>query len=187
MERVFIVHGWGGSPKNNWIPWLKSEIEKMGYEVTAPKMPNTESPEIDEWVAELRKVVGNPDTNTYFIGHSIGCQTILRYLETIHSPVGGALFVAGWFNLENLEDEESKEIAKPWIQTPIDISKVTGVLPKSILIISTNDDYGAVQENIKKFSSFVAHTSILPNAGHITEDQEPAVLDEFSNLVSIKS
>ena len=182
-KRVFIIHGWEGAPGKNWMPWLKTELEKKGYEVIVPTMPNADAPKIDAWVAHLSKVVGTPNEGVYFIGHSIGCQAILRYLEKLDQPVGGAVFVAGWFNLENLEDAESIKIADPWINTPIDISKVKKILPKSTLIISENDSYGALKENIDKFSQFVSHTVVLPNAGHITQAQELAVLSQFMNLV----
>jgi hypothetical protein len=142
-------------------------------------MPDTETPVIEKWVNHLAEVVGIPDADTYFIGHSIGCQAILRYLETIDTPVGGAIFVAGWFNLENLEDDEVKEIAKPWIETPIDIEKIKKVLPKSVLIISEDDPFGAFEENTKKFGEFMTQGVVLPHAGHIKGLTEPAILDQF--------
>jgi predicted alpha/beta hydrolase family esterase len=183
MKRVIIVHRWAGGPNDDWRPWLKSELEKMGYDVLVPNMPDTEVPTIEKWVNKLSEVVGTPDSETYFVGHSIGCQTILRYLETIDIKVGGALFVAGWFNLENLEDEEVAEIARPWIEIPIDIQKVQSVLPKSILLISKDDPYGAFQENVDKFSQFVTHTSVFDHAGHFTEAKDPSVLSQFENLI----
>ncbi|HEY4509275.1 MAG TPA: alpha/beta hydrolase [Candidatus Paceibacterota bacterium] len=170
MKRVIVVHKWSGSPRDDWRPWLKSELEKLGYEVSVPEMPEADAPVIEKWTAKLAEVVGTPDSETYFVGHSIGCQTILRYLETINTPVGGAVFVAGWFNLENLEDEETKEIAKPWIETPIDLKKVRAVLPKSTLIISDNDPYDCFEENKKKFAEVGSKIIVLPNAGHITSE-----------------
>ena len=32
--------------------------------------------------------------------------------------------MAGWFTLMNLKTDEEKEIAKPWLETPIDFDKV---------------------------------------------------------------
>src|SRR3989338_5705049 len=121
MKRVFIVHGWGGSSHSGWQPWLKTALEKLGYQVFCPDMPDTDTPIIDKWVNHLAETVGVPDSETFFIGHSIGCQTILRYLETIDTPVGGAVFVAGWFNLENMESDEEKETAGPWIETLMNV------------------------------------------------------------------
>ena len=95
-KRVFIVHGWSGSPYKDWIPWLKSELQTRGFEAYAPEMPDPDEPDIAEWVHMLKMSVGKPDRNTFFVGHSIGCQTILRFLETLGEgeETGGAVLVA---------------------------------------------------------------------------------------------
>ncbi len=82
-KRLFIIHGWDFNPKMNWYPWLKMELEKREFEVAVPKMPNTSEPDINAWVLHLKKVVGKLNGETYFIGHSIGCQTIMRFLEKV--------------------------------------------------------------------------------------------------------
>lgn len=179
MKRVIIVHGWSGSPDTNWLPWLKAELEKKGYAVIVPAMPDTDNPMIDTWVPYLATVVGTPDADTFFIGHSIGCQTILRYLETIDAQVGGALFVAGWFNLENLKSKEDDDIARPWIETPLNSEKIKSVLPHATLVISDNDPFGAFEENKQKFADISARVVVMPNAGHIIESEEPALLSSF--------
>jgi len=179
MKRVFIVHGWGGNPSSGWVPWLRNALEARGYQVNAPIMPNADAPVIKDWVKHLTDIVGTPDKETYFVGHSIGCQTILRYLETIDKPVGGAVFVAGWFTLENLEDEDSKEVARPWITTPINLKRIKEILPKSVLIISSDDPFGAFRENKQKFSGLVSREVVLPNAGHIESLEEPAILTQL--------
>jgi predicted alpha/beta hydrolase family esterase len=182
MKRVIFVHRWSGGPLDDWRPWLKDELEQRGYKVINPEMPDMDTPVIEKWIGKLRDVVGTPDTDTYFIGHSIGCQAILRYLETIDAPVDGAVFVAGWFDLKNLEDEEVIQTAKPWIETPINASKIEKVLTKSVLIISQDDPYDSYDMNIKRFTEFMSRVVVLPHTGHITETKEPAVLSQFLNL-----
>ncbi len=186
MKKVFIIHRWEGNPQGDWYPWLKGSLEQKGYQVFVPEMPDTDVPVIEKWVNYLRQIVGTPDSETYFIGHSIGCQTILRYLETIDTPIGGAVFVAGWFNLENIETSEAEVIAHPWTSTPIDLTKVKSVLPKSTLLISDNDPYGAFEYNKQKFAELGSEIVILQNAGHITEDdgftELPEVMNQFNNL-----
>src|SRR3989344_3953132 len=117
MKRIFIVHGWDGFPENHWFPWLKKELEKLDFKVIVPKMPDSGNPRINAWVPFLEKSVGNVDENTFFIGHSIGCQTIMRYLEGLDDKqrIGGIVFVAGWFNLPFLKIKEEKAIVKPWL------------------------------------------------------------------------
>jgi len=183
MKRIVIVHRWQGGPNDDWRPWLKTELEKRGYQVLVPEMPDTNTPVIEKWVHKLAEVVGEPDKDTYFVGHSIGCQAILRYLETINTPVGGAIFVVGWFNLENMETDEEKKTAEPWITRPIDLTKVRQVLPKSTLVISDDDPYDCFEENKKKFGELGSKIVILHNAGHITAEdgytELPEVLSDF--------
>jgi predicted alpha/beta hydrolase family esterase len=182
-KRAIIIHQWMAGVDGDWRPWLKSELQKRGYEVLVPEMPDIDTPVIEKWVNKIAEVVGKPDTNTYFVGHSIGCQTILRYLETIKTPVGGAVFVAGWFNLKNLESPEVEEIAKPWIETPIDLEKVRTILPKSTLIISDNDPFGCFEENTAKFTELGSKIVVMHNAGHISAEEGftelPGILNEI--------
>ena len=127
MKIVYIIHGGAESPKEPMHVWIKKELEKNNFSVIAPKMPNPEEPEIESWVGKLNKIV-NLKEEVYFIGHSIGCQTILRFIEGIKKKVKGIVLIAPWKNLnkEAIEEEgeEMKEIAKPWIETPINWKKV---------------------------------------------------------------
>jgi len=185
-KRVFIIHRWSGGAEDDWRPWLKNELLKLDYEVIVPQMPDTEVPVIEKWVNYLVELVGEFDEQTYFIGHSIGCQAILHFLEKINKPIGGAIFVSGWFDLANLEDEETEEIAAPWIKTPLDILKVKNLIPKSVLIISDNDPFNCFEINKAKFTELGSEVVILKEAGHITQDdgfkELPVVLEKFKEM-----
>ena len=39
MATVFIIHGSYGHPGENWFPWLKDELEKIGHRVCVPQFP----------------------------------------------------------------------------------------------------------------------------------------------------
>src|SRR3989338_4452907 len=83
MPGVFLIHGWEGNPNNHWFPWLSWELKARGWEVNAPQMPNAAKPKVKEWVDFLRDYVGKPDKDTYFVGHSLGCIAIARYLAKL--------------------------------------------------------------------------------------------------------
>ena len=160
-KRVFIIHGWGGSPDEPLLlRWLKSELEKNGFEVVVPEMPNSEKPEIETWIFKLKEIVEVPDKDTILVGYSIGCQTILRYLEKLHpiSRVGGVVFIAPFLTLSNLESDEEWRVAEPWLNTPIRETDVIKHIPKITAIFSDNDPY-VPSENIevlkKKFNAEV--------------------------------
>src|SRR3989338_4142675 len=43
MSNVFIFHGTGGYPEENWFPWLKKELEELECKVIIPKFPSPEN------------------------------------------------------------------------------------------------------------------------------------------------
>lgn len=181
-KRVFIVHGWEGASLKDWMPWTTFELQKLGYNVFCPDLPHTENPTIEEWVPFLSKMVDTPDENTYFIGHSIGCQVIMRYLETLNTSVGGAIFVAGWFDLENLTPG-TEAIVEPWITIPIDTEKVRKVLGFSIAILGDNDLWVPYEKTKAKFRKLLGSEIItIPNGGHMTSDEG---FGPFPKLVEI--
>ena len=142
-KRVFMVHRWGGQPDDIWFPWLQKELKQKGFQIFAPLMPDTDHPIIENWVPALAQAVGTPDEQTYFVGHSMGCETIARYLETLPEgqKVGGVVFVAGYFKRLTLESKEEYLIADPWLKTPLDLQNVASHLSKSVAIFSDDDPY----------------------------------------------
>jgi hypothetical protein len=187
-KKVYIIHGWGGSPENDWLPWLKNKLEEKSFLVIVPAMPNTDEPKIDEWVNHLLNICPNPDENTYFVGHSIGCQAIFRYLEKPDGKkVGGIICVAGWFELANLESEEEWQVADPWLKIPIDLGKIKKVADKIIAIFSDNDPYDKLEKNKEIFSEKLgAEIIIEKNKGHFTgEDgvnELPVILKKLEEI-----
>jgi len=131
-KRVFLIHGWEGSPEEGWRPWLKKELEKRGFKVFVPAMPDTKNPHIDKWLPHLIETVGKPSENDYFVGHSLGCITILKLLEGLaeNEKVGGVILVAGFtYNLGY------KEISS-FFQKPVDFNKIKSHCEKFIAIHS---------------------------------------------------
>lgn len=190
MKRVFIVHGWDGFPEENWFPWLKHELELRGFEVFVPQLPKPDLPEINSWVSKLSETVGSPDRETYFVGHSIGCQTIARYIESLSddTKIGGIVFVAGFFKrLSNLEDDEDvRRVAKQWLETPLDFSKVRNHIPESVAVFSDNDQYVPL-DNQDEFRDKLGSKIIVEHhKGHFNTKagviELPVVLEELLNM-----
>ena len=98
MIKIYLIHGWGGNSEGEWFNLLKREFSKDNIEVKALNMPESDNPKIETWIKYLKKNIKDVDKNTFFIGHSIECQTILRFLEKLpqDTKIGGAIFVAGW-------------------------------------------------------------------------------------------
>lgn len=97
MKKVFIIHGFEGSPNGGWRPWLMGELEKIDIYACALAMPDPNNPVCDDWLEEIgRHVERDPDDEIYLVGHSLGSPAILRYLELCDKAtnVKGAVLVS---------------------------------------------------------------------------------------------
>ncbi len=97
MKKVFIIHGFEGSPNGGWRPWLMGELEKQDVYACALSMPNPEDPICADWVKEIsRHVEQNNTDEIYLVGHSLGVPAILRFLENNSIPhIKGGVLVSG--------------------------------------------------------------------------------------------
>ncbi len=186
--RCFIVHGWDGSPQEGWYPWLKKELTKKHLNIQVLKMPNSSQPKISQWVSFLKKRVGTPTEETFLVGHSIGCQTILRYLALLpkHVHIGGVILIAPWVHLKNLETEEEKKIAKPWLKTPLQWKKILVHTNTNIAIFSDNDPY-VPQTDARVFKKRLnAKIILVHKKGHFSGGDKvtklPPVYDELRRV-----
>lgn len=189
-KKVIIIHGWEGYPEENWFPWFKKELEINGFEVQVPSMPDADEPRIEKWVPKIAQVVGVADEDTYFVGHSMGCQAIARYLETLPegTKVGGVIFVAGFFKrLTGLGEEPNfEEIEKHWLGTPPDFQKIKKHLDKSIAVFSDDDPYVPL-DNIDDFrdqlgSKIIVQKGMKHFSGNWGTTELPVVLEELLKM-----
>ncbi len=169
-KRVFIVHGWGGNPEEGWRPYLIRKLQQRNFSVFNPAMPDTENPKMKAWVNHLAKIVGTPDKDSYFIGHSLGVITILRYLESLKTDqeIGGAVFVAGF--VKDLTFEGYKGELATFFKTPLDWNKIKTHCKKFVAIHSDNDPYVSL-ENADIFKEKLeAKIIIQHNMKHFSGD-----------------
>jgi len=182
MKQVFIIHGWGGNPQGNWFPWLQTELEKRGVQVVVPAMPNPSHPQMDEWLGFLDKVVGKVDENTFFVGHSLGCITILRYLERLKDGrIGGTVLVAGFSESIGIPELDS------FFETPVDYETVKERCDTFIAINSDNDSFVPLDKAQILKDKLNAHLTIIHQGGHLNKDagyvEFPLVVEEIVKMI----
>ncbi len=170
-KRVFVVHCWGGKPNTRWYPWLKRELEKKHFKVQVLAMPNTGHPRMEPWANTLKKAVGKPDKDCYFVGHSVGCITILRYLENIKAKTGGTVMVAGFASDLAYDD------LKTFFKTPIEWKKIKAHSKRFVAIHSDNDPYVSLHYGNDIFKDKLkAKVVVEHNMGHFSIDNNVAKL-----------
>ncbi len=190
-RRVFIVHRWDGAPDADWYPAVKEELKARGYKVQIIVLPNPAHPKIAAWVAAVAKAVGTLDASTFLIGHSIGCQTLLRFLAQVKGnvQVGGVVCVGGWVSLtpESTADVDSAAIAKPWLETPLDWKIIKKHVGKMTCFFSSNDPYVPLADAKVFAKELSAQIVIEEKMGHFTGDDGvvdlPEVVAEIESMV----
>jgi predicted alpha/beta hydrolase family esterase len=191
-ERAFIIHGYLGYPEEAWLPWLKSKLEKRGYSVWLPAMPNPDRPTISEWTGFIAKLVGEPDGKTVMIAHSLGCQAVLRYLETLgHAAksVGKTVLVAGGFPAGMSSEEaerklEGDKILQPWLTTGVNPENVRLAAGKCTVILSDDDPYVPLDAAKASFQGNLAAKIIIEHGkGHFNEDDNVTELPSALHAV----
>lgn len=183
MKKIYLIHGWGGSSRGGWFDWLREELEERGINVYAFDMPETNSPNISKWVSFLETNIKELDENVYFVGHSVGCQAIMRFLEKLpeNIKIKGCVFVGGWFNLKEgaSEDEEDRETARPWVETPINFEKAKNHCDNFLAIFSDNDPYVPLSDKEIFKEKLNAEIIIKNNHEHFKEVEQIEEILEF--------
>ncbi len=181
---VWIVPRLSGRPDDAWYQWLAGELSAAA-DVTILSTPEPDAPTIESWVESIASAVGRPPrqpASTFLIGHSVGCQAILRYLVTLPTGVsiGGVLCVAGWLTIDDPSD-----LLRAWCERPLDRVKVGAATTAFKVVISDNDPYTVdYTATVTSFGELGASVDVVAGVGHFNADREPSVRDQARAMLS---
>lgn len=163
MKKVFIIHGFQGSPNGGWRPWLMGELQKEDIYACALSMPNPNNPVPAEWVEEIsRHVERNKRDQIYLIGHSLGVPAILRYLESKKGlKVKGIILVSG-----PIFKTSKKKVAE-FLKKPFDFKTIKSKVKNIAVIHGDNDRSVSVDQGEAVAKELKAELVIIKNGGHL--------------------
>ena len=175
MRNALILHGAGNNSQGNWFPWLKSELEKKGYKAWAPDLPNSDTPNLNDW---LNTVFSNKewefDSESVLVGHSSGATLILRILEKLpeNVKIQKAILVAAPVELGTIS--EYFPYKEDLIKGGFNWQKIKNSCKEFYFIHSENDKYqcGAPQGKILE-NNLGGNLIIKPNEGHFNLEVGP--------------
>ncbi len=161
---IFLIHGSYGNPEENWFPWLKKELEMKGHNVFVPKFPTPYGQFLENWITILDDYRQYIDSNTIFVGHSLGSAFILKALELMKSPVRACFFVAGF--VSSLNNQKFDRINKTFVEGQY-LWNITKHLSERFFVYASNNDpyvpYRKTRELAKKVRTNVV---MVKKAGH---------------------
>ncbi len=177
-----LLHGFQGSPKANFFPWLKAELEKRGFTVSVPDLPNSKKPSEHE---QVRYVLQHCkfDENTIMLGHSLGAVVAMKVLEKLESPIAG-LVLAGGFISPNFKDHD--RIFADKFNWKFDFKKIKKQAG-AITILHDPNDYaiGEDQEVALSTNLNVPVQFCKTNDEHFCGKEEPSILDVLTPSLKV--
>ncbi len=149
LPRIRIIHGFASNPQDCWFPWLRAQLAAVGFDVALPVLPHPERPQPDAWVAAVRAAAGSQPERTMLIGHSLGCQAILRFAATlsVEHPLLGAVFVGGWLTPPKDDHPERTRRRRPWFVRLPDLALVRTRIRRCIALLSDDDPFAPLAGN----------------------------------------
>ncbi len=204
MGEVYIIHGRASHPNNSWFTWLANELQREGIRTHVPKMPNPYVPSMRKWVKKVREIAGKPSKDKYFIGHSLGCQAILRAFEGHQGEMyGGTVLVAPFhkINLDGVLQETKERLGRyspsflskvvaslviapvmKWCDVPLDWEAARKASSEYSCVFSSNDHL-VKKEEWKLFEDNLgARCHYLENGGHLNTRSGFTSLPELKNI-----
>lgn len=171
--RFINLHGFTGTPRENFFPWLEESLKKQNHEVITPELPDTEVGNVEK---QVQYVIDNNsfDENTVLLGHSLGSVVALKVIERLQTPIKKLVLVAGFAQPGFLDHKRPFEDTFDWT---FDFEKIKENAGEVVLLRAINDT-AVPQERSEYLQQKIGGKIITFNAvdDHITGITEPEVL-----------
>lgn len=164
MKNAFIIHGAYGSPQENWFPWLKVELEKLGYKVIVPQFPTPDGQNLKSWLEVFEQYKSELNSDTVIIGHSIAVAFIFRVLEQLDHPIKAAFLIAGF--IRGLDNSEVDQINASFYDEPFDWEKIRSNCQTFVCFNSDNDPYVPLEQGEEAAKNLGVDVTLVKDAGH---------------------
>ncbi|MDG7045520.1 MAG: alpha/beta hydrolase [Nitrososphaerota archaeon] len=174
MKNAILLHGTSCTPDSYWLPSIKKFLEKNGYSVWAPQLPDPDAPDLKKQLPLILEK-GKFTPETVIIGHSAGGPLVLSILENINVKINKAILVAGYARpLHRMSDPQLKkeeDDAVPILQKQYDWKKIKNNAKDIVFINSDNDPWGCDdKEGDYMFRNLGGTLIIRHGEGHMGSD-----------------
>ncbi|HUD19221.1 MAG TPA: alpha/beta hydrolase [Patescibacteria group bacterium] len=185
MKRnIFIFHGTGGNPEENWFPWLKERLERKGHQVFVPQFPLPENDSLETRLKVLEKYNKYIDANTILIGHSRGGLFLFRVLERLKDPVYASFLVSASIGIKPyVLYRESYKFSNGY---KFDWDVIRSHSKKFFVYHSDNDPYTSLKNGKAIANHLMVKLTCISNAGHFNRASGYTKFEKlFQDILSV--
>jgi predicted alpha/beta hydrolase family esterase len=162
-KKVFLIHGFEGTPNGGWRPYLMRELEKQDVYACSLSMPSPEAPKLDEWLEEIKRHIDrNQNDYVYLVGHSLGGTAILRYLEKYTSPNLKGVIIASAPCHQN-----ANEKIRDFLSSDFEWIKMKNKVSKVIVIHGDNDPLVPISDAQEISQELGGELILIPDGKHL--------------------
>jgi len=190
MKKIYLFPRYSGDEDSDWYQKAKQEMTS-GYKsvrVIPLSLPNWDYPDVTTFLSfiEHRLPLFEIDSDTYFVGHSVGCRAALLYLNELQKKnqslrIGGLMCVAGWWTVDKPWPQ-----LEQWIHICVDFEGIKKTCNGNITtLISDNDPFTSDTSTNKNLweTNLNARVRIVQNAKHFNNDGFDAIDEELRLLI----
>lgn len=183
MKNALILHGTKNTPNSNWQPWLKNELENLGYSVWIPQLPESDKPNIDKYNELLLNSEFNYNSQTILIGHSSGAVAILGLLQSLpENTIVNSCYLIGSFKNNSFLNWDALD---GLFLKPFDFESIKSKSKKFIFIHSDNDPYCPLEHAEFLNNQLNGQLIILPGQKHFSINTTGEKYKEFPELLEL--
>lgn len=177
IRQVYVLHGYSASVDDHWFKSLKQQLEDDHTHVTLITFPDSKHPDAEQWQHSLDREIPVIDQNSYFVAHSLGVITLLKFLERHQTTdIGGMVLVSGFSKPIQGFDALDEFIVK----SHVDVSKLSKIKHKHVFI-SSNDSIVPMSYSVELAQQLNSAYTVIPDAGHFLAS------DGYVEFVGVKN
>ncbi len=178
--RFFLIHCTGGDPNETFFPWLRKKLEAKGHEVIAPRFPTPEGQTLENWMKVFEPYWKKVNSETVFLGRSIGAPFVLRLLERSPCKVRAAFLVAGFAS--ELKLPEFAPLVNSFIEPQWNWKKIKNNCEKFFVYNSDDDPFVKIEKGEEIASNVGAKVKVFHNFSHFYIEEFPELLKDIEKL-----
>lgn len=161
---------------HNWYAWVRDELRKLNFEVTAENMPDPEYAKKSVWLPHIKNEF-QADENTIIIGHSSGGVAALKFLE--ENKLMGAIVIG--VNHTDLGDDH--EIKSGYYNDPWQWEKIRNNAQWIVQFCSQDDPYIPIEEPRFIHEQLSSEYHEFTDRGHFGSPEDE--LKQFPELIEV--
>ena len=178
--KVIFLHGnWNSSPKDNWFPYLKQELEKLGLTVVARQFPDADLARSCYWLPFLKDEL-KADEFSILVGHSSGAIAAMRFAQ--ENKFIGSILVGTYHT--DLKDE--KEKASGYFDSPWQWNAIKNNQEWIVQFASTDDPFIPIQEARFVHEQLNSEYYEFDDQGHFGYEPRKETLPELVEVIKDK-